>query len=84
MEKLANYKNIVHQILNETVALFPKDSHFEVMKIVDEDKGQYLIYTDGWEDTGRDYGCFFHIQVRPDAKVYLRHDGTDLELAESF
>ncbi len=81
MEKSVKHKKIVHKILKETVALFPKDEYFDVLEIVDEERGQYLIYTDGREKKGRDYGCFFHIHVKPDGKVYLRHDGTDLELA---
>jgi kynurenine formamidase len=84
MEKLEKNKQIVLALLEETAALFPKDSYFKVMKIVDKESGQFLIYTDGWDKTWRDYGCFFHIQVKPNGTVYLHHDGTDLELAESL
>ena len=84
MEKLEKNKKIVLSLLEETTALFPQDSYFEVMKIVDNKSGQFLIYTDGWDKTWRDYGCFFHIQVKPNGTVYLHHDGTDLELAESL
>ncbi len=55
-----------------------------MLPVVDEENGQYLIYTDGWKDTWRDYACFFHVDVKENGTIYLRHDGTDLEVANQL
>ncbi len=84
MDKVAEHKRIVKTVFEEVLNFFPKDSHVELLPIVDETSGQFLIYTDGWEKSWRDYACFFHVQVMNDSKVYLRHDGTDLEIANKL
>ncbi len=75
---------MVGEVFEEVLNFFPQDSYIELLPIIDDKHGQFLIYTDGWEKSWRDYGCFLHIQVKPDGKVYLRHDGTDLEIAEKL
>ena len=42
-----------------------------------------MLYFNGWhEDYDRTYGCFLHVDVKPDGKVWLQYDGTDLIVAE--
>ena len=82
MDKRIKHINIVKELQNELIAYFPQNSYIELMPIVDETRGQFLIYSDGWEKTMRDYACFFHVEVKGDGKIHLRHDGTDLEIAQ--
>jgi hypothetical protein len=82
MDQLTKRKAIARAIIEEVYALYPKDGQWEPMLIVDDEHGQYLLYTDGWRYPRRFYGCVVHLEVRPDGKVYLRHDGTDLVIAD--
>ena len=43
-----------------------------------------MIYSDGWQKSYRDYGCLFHVQLKSNGKVHLRHDGTNLELGREM
>lgn len=75
-------KAIARTIIEEVHALYPQDGQWEPMLIVDDEHGHYLLYTDGWRYPRRFYGCVVHLERRADGKVYLRHDGTDLIIAD--
>lgn len=49
--------------------------------IIDEERGHYLLYNSGWHNNRRNYGCYLHIQVKEDGKVWVQHDGTNLKVA---
>ncbi len=86
MDKVAKHKKIVRQIIDETGNLgkVPGDL-IETQFITDDEHGHYLLYFSGWRtEESRTYGCFLHIDVRPDGKVWLQYDGTDLEIAEQM
>ena len=84
MDKRIEHIKIVKNLMDEIISYFPKDSYLEILPITDEVNGQFLIYSDGWDKTWRDYSCFFHVEVKEDGKIYLRHDGTDLEIANKL
>ncbi len=84
MDRLTKNKKLVREVFEEILNYMPDDSAIELLPIVDEKTGHFLIYSDGWQGTYRDYACFFHIQVMPDGMVYLRHDGTSLEVANEL
>lgn len=84
MDKYIRHKKIVKELLDEIISYLPKDSYIEILPIIDEKNGQFLLYSDGWEETWRDYACFFHVEVKSNGKIYLRHDGTDLEIANQL
>ena len=50
--------------------------------ITDDEHGHYVLFSIGWYNSKREYLPFVHLDVRPDAKVYVQHDGTDLVIAE--
>ena len=84
MDKIAKYKAIARQIAEEVGKLgqTPNDK-VATQLITDDEHGHYLLYFNGWRDEeSRTYGCFLHIDVNPDGKVWLQYDGTDLEVAK--
>ena len=83
MDKVIKYKNIVRELAEYVASMVPSDEKVETQIIIDEQRGHYLLYSVGWENGDyREYGAFFHIDVKPDGKVYIQHDGTSLILAE--
>jgi XisI protein len=83
MEKLNRHKSIVKALLSDLSEKLSKgipDVRFEVL--LDEEKGQYLLFKDGWRGMHRMYGNVAHIEVKQDGKVWLHHDGTDLALGQ--
>lgn len=83
MEKVIRHKFIVKSILSDLCERLSKnlpDLTFDLL--LDEEKGQYLLYRNGWRGMHRLYGCVAHIEVKQDGKVWLHHDGTDLALGQ--
>ena len=52
--------------------------------IMDRERGHYLLYFNGWEGNRRTYGCYLHIDVTDEGKVWLHHDGTDLLIGDQL
>ncbi len=76
-----HHKAIVRQLTEEIAAMAPSDERSETQLITDDEHGHYLLFSVGWHESQREYLPFVHLDVRPDAKVYLQHDGTDLRIA---
>ncbi|MCY7328189.1 MAG: XisI protein, partial [Saprospiraceae bacterium] len=84
MDKSIKYKQIVRELATE-IALSGKSlekKNIETQLITDDEHGHYLLYFNGWRDLERTYGCFLHVDVTPEGKVWLQYDGTDLIVAE--
>lgn len=77
---MTHHKNLVRDILSDIATRFRANTNWEIIEAYDEPRGQYLLFTDGWEGEDRDYGCFMHIEVKPDGKIWIRRDGTDLDI----
>jgi len=84
MEKVIQYKNIVRTLLEEIAAMSPSTEEVETQVIMDEERGHYLLFAVGWEKSRWIYFTFFHVDVKPDGRVWLQHDGTDLRVAEQL
>jgi XisI protein len=85
MDKVEKYNKIACELV-EQIALWSSSSKtIETMSAIDTVHGQYLLLSDGWlnNDT-RVYGPLIHIEVKQDGKVWLRHDGTDLEIGQQL
>ncbi len=82
MDRLTHHKAIVRQLVEDIACMTPSDEQSETQLIVDEERGHYLLFSIGWGHNRREYVPFVHLDVRPDAKVYIQHDGTDLKIAE--
>jgi hypothetical protein len=82
MDKLMFNKSAVKEIVEYIASISPSDSQVETQLIEDEIRGHYLLYSVGWENNQhREYTAFVHIDVKPNGKVYIQHDGTDLNIA---
>lgn len=82
MDKVASYKQSVKQLIEEIGKISdPYLQGVDTEIIIDEEKGHFLLFSVGWHNKNWHYGSFVHIDVKPDGKVWIQHDGTDLSLA---
>lgn len=82
MDKLTANKKIVRKVVEEIASISPSDEKVQTQLIMDEERGHYLLFSVGWEnDDYREHSAFVHIDVYPDGKVWIQHDGTDLKIA---
>lgn len=84
MDKLTHYKQIAKQVIESVLQKLAQVKDYEPLNIVDDHHGHYLVMADGWEGGMRNYGPIVHIQVKEDGKVWLRYDGTDLEIGQEL
>ena len=84
MEKIKKYKSVVKNILNELFPLFQTEDGTDAQLIIDEKRGHYLVYEVGWIGSDWIYNSYIHIDIKPDGKVWLQHDGTDLRIGQQL
>lgn len=85
MDKVKLYKSIVRNLVQEIGNMAnPSLKDIETETILDDEKGHYLLFSVGWHNLQWHYGSFLHIDVKPDGKVWLQHDGTDLIIAQEL
>lgn len=82
MGKSINYKNVVKSIIEEIGAMSGSNSEIATQIVTDDIHGHYILFSTGWQNKGRIYGPFVHIDVTEDGKVWLQHDGTNLVIAD--
>ena len=83
MDKLTHYQQIANDIVTD-LATKLASNNIESLLSVDNQHGQYLVLSDDWNGTERNYGPLVHIEVKDNGKIWLRYDGTDLEIGQSL
>jgi hypothetical protein len=87
MDKVNKYKAIVRKIVEDVVALSDEvEDGIENQLITDDEHGHYIYFGVGWETPNNKwfYATFIHIDVKPNGRVWLQHDGTDLRIADKL
>ena len=84
MDRLEKYQKIAENAVSDVAAKLAQQTDIEALLLIDREHGQYIVLSDGWEDTTRCYGPVVHIEVKADGMVWLRYDGTDLEIGASL
>ncbi len=72
---------IVSEYMKEVAAYAPEE---QGQLIHDPQKGHFLVYSIHWREDKMQYGCYLHIEVKDDGKVWIQHDGTDLSVADAL
>jgi XisI protein len=84
MATIKNYHNVIASIVKEVYLLFPPSKDIDYQLIMDEKRGHYLIYAVGWKGQEWVYDSYLHIDIKPNGKVWLQHDGTDLRIGQQM
>lgn len=84
MDRVNSYKQIVKEVLLSVAELTPSDEFSETQAVLDEERGHFILFDIGWHKKKRTYLSFLHIDVKPDAKVWVQHDGTDLSVVDQL
>lgn len=83
MEKVAKYRQLVKQILEEYASYKFSSAEIEVMPVFDLERDHYQVVSVGWKDERRIYGCSVHIDIK-DGKIWVQHDGTEIGFADEL
>ncbi|MFM9946338.1 MAG: XisI protein [Saprospiraceae bacterium] len=85
MGKLKQYKAAILSIieehaLNKPVNLEDVDNQI----ITDEERGHYQLVSLGWEGRAFSYAVIYHFDIKPDGKVWIQANNTDIDVAEEL
>ena len=80
MEKLAQYRQLVQQMLSEYGKQKPAYGDIEVEKIFDTERDHYQIVHVGWEGQDWVHSCIIHIDIKSE-KIWLQWNSTEDDIA---
>ncbi len=83
--KVNLHKAIVHELIEKMGSILPpEEGGVENQIIIDDEHGHYLLFGVGWEGNKWFYASFLHIDVKPDGKVWVQHNGIDMDFFEEL
>jgi XisI protein len=54
MDSVIKHKSLVRKMLSEIADHFRQGKRWEILEAFDEEHGQYLLFTDGWQGESRE------------------------------
>jgi hypothetical protein len=79
---MISHQVAILELVERLAKVDPSEQADATIKIIDEQGGHYLLFNNTWKDGRRYYGCFLHLDLSADGKIWIQHDGTDLNVAE--
>lgn len=76
MDKLAQYRQYIQDILTEYASYKPRYGDIEMEVIADTSRDHYQVLSVGWNELERIHGTLIHIDIR-NGKIWIQHDGTE-------
>lgn len=69
-------------LLNDHIADYPvKHTESEVQIITDNEHGHYQLVIIDWDDNFFRYYTIFHFDIKPDGKIWIQVNNTDVDIA---
>ncbi len=83
MEKIAQYRIYVQQVLTEYAQQWSPKSEIDRQLIFDTNHDHYQLVYAGWKNRRRQYGCVVHLDIKGE-KIWIQHDGTEVGIADEL
>ncbi len=85
MGKLKQYKAAILSIIEEHARNKPVNlEDVDNQIITDEERGHYQLVSLGWEGRAFSYAVIYHFDIKPDGKVWIQANNTDIDVAEEL
>jgi len=76
MDSLEQYSNILEKILQQHAEIPYRYGDVTTSLIVSQERTQFILIDEGWENEQRVHGCLVHAQIRA-GKIWIHYDGTE-------
>jgi hypothetical protein len=76
MDKLASYRQIIRNVLLPYTQITYANVPVRNIAVFDDEHGQYLIMSDGWDGVRHLHGCLIHIEIIGN-RLWVQRDGTE-------
>ncbi|AKG24121.1 XisI protein [Calothrix sp. 336/3] len=83
MEKLAQYRAFIQQLLTQYAHRGSAKGEIEKQVVFDTTHDHYQLVYVGWKNRRRTYGCVLHLDIK-DGKIWIQHDGTEIGIANDL
>jgi hypothetical protein len=83
MDKIAQYRIYIQQILTEYAQGSPSDDDIETELIFDTERDHYQVVYTGWKNRQSVYGCVLHLDIKK-GKIWIQYDGTEVGIADEL
>ena len=83
MDKLAQYRTIAQNVISHYSQFKPIVGDTERFVSFDCDWDHYQLFTVGWNQQQRIYGCLIHIDIRNE-KFWIQYDGIENGVANDL
>ncbi len=84
MGKIDKYRSVIVELMQYLADIRTNRKDVETQFNVDKNDQHYQLVNVGWMNGKRIYGCFLHVDIKEDGKVWIQHDGTDIGVAAIF
>jgi hypothetical protein len=83
--KVKKYEQILLKLLEEySWERKATQTDYRSFVISDKEKHHYQVVQSGWYEGEFDYTVQFHFEIKPDGKVWLYQNNTDIPIAEEL
>ncbi len=76
MDTLVQYREIIQQQLQEYTEIPYAYGDLQCRLIISEDRNNFLLITQGWDNNIQVHGCLVHIEMIGD-KIWIHKDGLE-------
>ncbi|BBC24050.1 XisI protein [Pseudanabaena sp. ABRG5-3] len=76
MDKLEIYQQIIRNVLLPYTKITYANVPVRNIAVFDDEHGQYLIMSDGWDGVRHLHGCLIHIEIIGN-HLWVQRDGTE-------
>ena len=83
MDNLRDYSGIIEEKLKEYTKIPYAYGDLECRLIISEQRNNFLLITQGWEDDIQVHGCLVHIEVIGN-KIWIHQDGLEEGIANEL
>lgn len=76
MDRLAEYRQIICNVLDSYAQISYRYGDIKSSVIVDREQNNFLLMHEGWEGAKRIHDCIVHVEII-DGKVWIQQDGIE-------
>jgi hypothetical protein len=83
MDKLAQYRQIVQEVLQEYAAVPISHGEIDSQIIFDTVRDRYQVLDIGWNKNRRIHDCALHLDII-NGKIWVQHNMTEMQIAQTL
>jgi XisI protein len=83
MDKLAQYRQIVQEVLQEYAAVPISHGEIDSQIIFDTVRDRYQVLDIGWDKNRRIHDCALHLDII-NGKIWVQHNMTEMQIAQEL